>query len=47
MLRIISREIRVLAHIADLVESLCEFNSMLMRVDGEESEAFQAEQKGA
>ena len=39
------REIVALAHIVDLVETLNEFNSLLVRADGEESEAFQAEQK--
>ena len=34
----------VSAHIVNLVEHLHEFNSMEMRVAGEQSEAFQAEQ---
>ena len=34
----------VLAHIVDLTESLYEFNSMEVRVNGEESEAFGVEQ---
>ena len=34
----------VSALVVDLVESLYEFNSMVVRVDGEESEAFQSEQ---
>ena len=38
------REMRVPAHIVDLVESLCEINSMVVRVYGEESEAFGVEQ---
>ena len=38
------REIGVRAHIVDLVESLYEFNSMMIRVDGEEPEDFQVEQ---
>ena len=36
---------RVRAHIVDLVESLYQFNSMKVRVDNEESEAFQEEQE--
>ena len=35
---------RVPTCVADLVEYQCEFNSMVVRVDGEESEAFQVEQ---
>ena len=35
---------RLPSHILDLVEFLYEFNSMLVRVDGEESEVFQLEQ---
>ena len=37
------REIGVPAYLVDLVESLYEFSSMMARVAGEESEAFQAE----
>ena len=43
----VPREMGVPDHIADLVESLHEFNSMLVRVDGEESKAFQAVQRMA
>ena len=39
------RKIGVPAHTVDLVQSLCEFNSMVVRVDGEESEVFQAKQR--
>ena len=35
----------VLAHIVDLVKSLYGFNSMVVSVDGEESEAFQSEHR--
>ena len=38
------REMGVLVQIVDLVESLYEFISMMVGVDGEESEAFPAEQ---
>ena len=37
------RGIRVPDNIVDLVESLYQFNYMVLRVDGEESKAFQAE----
>ena len=40
------RERRLPAHIVDLVESLHKFNSMVLRVDDNKSEAyFQAEQQ--
>ena len=34
------KELGVTAHVVGLVESLYEFNSMIVKVDGEESEAF-------
>ena len=40
----ILREMGVPAHVVDLVESLYRLNSMVVRVDGEKSEAFQAQQ---
>ena len=36
------KEVGVSAYIVDLVESLYKFNYIMVRVDGEESEAFQA-----
>ena len=38
------REVGVRAHLVDLVESLYELNSVMMRVDGKESKAFGVEQ---
>ena len=38
------KEIEIPTNIVDLVESLHEFNSMVLRVDTEESEAFKAGQ---
>ena len=38
------REMGVQAHVVDLVESLYGFNSLVVRGDAKESEAFQAEE---
>ena len=40
----ILREMGAPSHLVDLVESLYDDNTMMVRVDGEESEVFCAEQ---